>query len=189
MGDCERLNEHISDYLENNLDPAMRAEFEQGLERFPELKQSTSQIKKIAGLLGKLPGRKCSDDFVPKLRQRISSAVPVRSNQLNLRRYAWAFSFVIIVLIALVGINTLLTRDESVPALPVVNEFQPAPASVAGSTVSDPAGVYSTGSSSSAGNEVDIKTRAESRMVNDSSAIRGTEQENSRAKQVGHTAP
>jgi hypothetical protein len=55
--------------------------------------------------------------------------------------------------------------------------------------VSDPAGVYSTGSSSSAGNEVDIKTRAESRMVNDSSAIRGTEQENSRAKQVGHTAP
>jgi hypothetical protein len=36
---------------------------------------------------------------------------------------------------------------------------------------------------------VDIKTRAESRMVTDSSAIRRTEQEKSRARQVGHTAP
>ena len=189
MGDCNRLNEHISDYLENTLDPAMRAEFEQGLERYPELKQSTGQVKKLTALLGKLPGRKCSDDFVPRLRQRISSAVPVKSTQSSLRRYSWAFSFVIVALVALVGINALLTREKAVPALPAVNEFQPAPTSVSGGAVNDPAGVYSTGNPAGAGNEVDIKTRAESRMANDSSAIRSSEQENSRAKQVGHTAP
>src|SRR5512136_187530 len=117
MGDCDKLNEHISDYLENTLDPAMRAEFEQGLQRFPELKQSTSHVKKLAALLGKLPERKCSDDFVPRLRQRISSAAPAKSYQFNLRRYSLAFSFVVIALVALAGLNALLTKEKSVPAL------------------------------------------------------------------------
>ncbi len=156
MGDCDRLNEHISDYLENTLDPATRAEFEHGLDRFPELKHTTNHVLKLAALLGKLPERKCSDDFVPKLRQRINSAPLTDSKELNIRRYSLAFAFVIIVLVAIVGINTLLTEEKSAPALPVVNEFQPAPTSVSGGAVNSPASGYSAGS----GNEVDIKTRA-----------------------------
>jgi hypothetical protein len=184
MGECDKLNEHISAYLENTLDPAARKEFEQGLVKFSALKHTTSHILKLTTMLAKLPGQKCSDDFVPGLRQRINSAPASKFNEQNIKRYSFAFSIVLVVLAAMVGLNTLLRDDEPAPPLPAVNEFQPAPAPVSAGSVNP----SSSGYSPVGGTEVDIKTRAESNMATDSSTLRIQEQKNSQAKQVGHIA-
>jgi hypothetical protein len=181
MGGCDKSNDHISDYLENSLDPAARAEFEQELGKSPGLKTTTNQVLKLTSLLGKLPTRKCSDDFVVTLRQRINSVPERKSSKVSVRRYSFAFSFIIIMVIAIFGIKSLLKKEEPAPVLPTMDEYQSAPASVSGGAVNTPVSSYSTPE------DVDIKTRAESKMVKDTSDILEKDQNNNQAKQVGHT--
>jgi hypothetical protein len=182
MGDCDKMNEHISAYLEKTLDPATHAEFEQALQKSLELKNTTDRVSQLTALLEKLPPQKCSDNFVVNLRQRISSTPVSKAGEWNLRRYSFAFSVVLVALVAIFGIKSLLKKDEAAPVLPTVDEFQSAPASVSGGTVNTPVSDYSTEG------QLDIKTRAESQMVKDSLDLIKQDQNISPAKQVGHTS-
>jgi hypothetical protein len=181
MGDCNKMKEHISGYLENTLDPAIRAQFEQELEKSPELRKITAQVARVTMLLSSLPARKCADDFVFELQRRINSAPAGKPILLNRRTYSFAFSFVVIAVVAIFGVKGLLKKEEPMPVLPTIDEYQSAPASVSSGASRAPAGNYSDQ------NEMDVKTRPVSNMVTDSSNILKNDQNNTQAQQVGHT--
>ncbi len=63
MSDWDRLSNNISDYLEGNLDNSTRKEFEEEIEKNPDLKNLTSRMAGLSKLLGNLTEQKCSDEF------------------------------------------------------------------------------------------------------------------------------
>jgi anti-sigma factor RsiW len=121
MGDCDRLKKHISDYLEGGLDPTTRKQFEEELRTNPELQQLTNQVQHVSKMLSDLPRHKCKDDFNVRLRERIHSESTNSKFNVNIRRYSLAFSFVVIVGIAIFGINGILKDDTRLPAAPPSN--------------------------------------------------------------------
>jgi hypothetical protein len=182
MGDCDRMYQHISAYLENTLDPATRAEYENNLEKYPALKMTTQRVSELTVQLGTLPQKQCSEDFVGKLRQKINSDAPVQQLAAGYwKKYSLAFSSIVILCLAVWMVYFYLLKGESpVPPLAPQGEFQTDPATVAGPAVPAP---LQRGDIK----DIDIKTRDESRIVQDSSLSRKIEQDNSRAKQVGHS--
>jgi len=111
MGDCDRLKKYISDYLDGSLDPTTRTQFEEKLRTNTELQKLTNQVQHVSKLLSTLPNHKCKDDFNIRLRDRIHSETPISKFNINIRRYSIAFSFVVIIGVAIFGINGMLRDD------------------------------------------------------------------------------
>jgi len=181
MGDCDKMNKHISAYIENTLDPSTRAEFDKDLEKYPQFRKTAGQVLKLSSRLEKLPDQKCSENFMIKLREKINTEPARNTVAINVKRYSFAFSFIILAIIAVFSINRLLNKEESVSSFPPENEMQVSPSSVTNRPGNTNVGDYS------GEGEMEVKTQAESNAVKDSITNRKTDQDNSRAKVVGHT--
>ena len=180
MGDCDRLKKHISDYIEGNLDKATRDEFERGLNQDVVLQNLTSRMGYLSQTLSKLPEHKCSSDFSASLRERIHrSEAPSRLPVNSVRKYSFAFS---VMILAIVAVFTITQIGDQAPEsslqseAPVINNANPAVAPV---TSSNP-----VVSDKISGQEVDIKTRGEQKALADSSAKRESEGKKASLKYV-----
>jgi hypothetical protein len=181
MGDCESMYKHISAYTENTLDPSTRAEFEKHLDRSPELRQKTGNISKVALLLSALPEKKCSENFMSGLRERIHTEPERKSMDINIKRYSFAVSFVVLAIVAAFSVNSLLEKDQPVSPDPALNGIEASPPAVSGRSGNTSPRMISNQE------EMDVKTRAESKAVKDSLSNLKADQDNARAKVVGHT--
>lgn len=181
MGDCDRMYKHISAYTENTLDPSTRAEFDKYLDQYPKLREKTGQVSKLPSLLGKLPEQKCSEDFILKLRDRIHAKPERKPIDINIKRYSFAFSFIVLAIAAAFSINSLLEKEKPVSPVPDLNGIEVSPPAVTNRPGNNNIRTYSNQE------EMDIKTRTESKAVKDSILNRKTDQDDSRAKVVGHT--
>lgn len=107
MNYSDRIKNYISDYLEHSLDPSTQKEFEDALEKSPELRSMTERILLLSNRLSNLKYHHCSDEFTVKLRERIhTSPEPFISRQ-NLARYSFAASFIIILIAAILTLTNL----------------------------------------------------------------------------------
>ena len=180
MGDCDSLKKHISDFIEGNLDKATSDEFERGLNRDGELQKLTSRVGYLSQTLNKLPEHKCSSDFSARLRERIHrSDAPSRLPFTPVRKYSFAFSFVILAIVAVFAIANFGDQkaESSLQSeTPVIKNANPVSTPV---TSSAPAP-----SNKIAGQEVDIKTQGEQKAKADSVSKRELEGKNPKLKYV-----
>jgi hypothetical protein len=123
MGDCDKLKNYISDFIEGNLDPTTRKQFEDELRTNTELQQLTNNVRQVSKILTELPQYKCGDDFSIRLRERIHSESSTSKFNVTVRRYAIAISFVVIITIAIFGINGMLKEDTHLPVAPASNNI------------------------------------------------------------------
>ncbi len=112
MGDCDRMKKHISDYLDQSLDPTTKQEYEQSLKNSAELGSLTRNVEQVRTLLGSLETRHCSDDFNVRLRERIlhSQEQTVRD---PFKRYALSISFAAIFVLVIVFIYPFSAEEET----------------------------------------------------------------------------
>ena len=180
MGDCDRLKKHISDYIEGNLDKATRDEFNRGLRQDAALQKLTSRMGYLSQTLSKLPEHKCSSDFSVRLRERIHRAeTPSRLPVTPIRKYSFAFSVMILAIVAVFAITKIgdqAPESRLQSEVPVINNASPAVAPV---NSSNPGA-----SDKMSGQEVDIKTRGEQKALADSSAKRESEGKKASLKYV-----
>ncbi len=164
MGDSDRLKNYISDYLENSLDPSTHKEFEDALNRSPQLSSMTDRMATLLTRLNKLRYHKCSDEFSLKLRERIhTSSEPLISRQ-NIVRYSFAASFVIILVIATFTITNL--SSESPDTTPALKGSYEGPANNT-NPVSNPVSGNDANTIVKDG-ELNIKTKSNQRAISDS---------------------
>jgi hypothetical protein len=178
MGDCDRMKKHVSDYVDKNLDPTTRKEFEKNLKLSADLRYITKNISVISGLLQMLPSYKCSDDFILNLRQRIHSESGQKVSKTNMMRYSFAFSFVVLAVVAVFVVNNLIDK----PAEPA--QFQPALENqkIDAGPSNLPAGT--SNNSYIEADEVDIKLRDAQHVVTDSAGMRNEERNKPGTKYV-----
>ena len=164
MGDWDRFKNYISDYLEGNLDNSTRKEFEQEIEKNSNLQKLTRGVENLSKMLGNLPEHECSDDFNVKLRDRIhrESSV-VRLPVTPLKKYSFAFSFVMIAVVAVFTFNTLTEKDDPVINLPESSNIQSVQPNPVYQNKMQPASRIKTDN-----RQVDIKTIDENVTVTDS---------------------
>jgi hypothetical protein len=174
MGDSDRMKNYISDYLENSLDPSTHKEFEDTLNRSPELRSMTDRVAAVSKQLSNLTSHKCSEEFSVKLREKIhTTSEPIISRQ-NIVRYSFAASFVIILVIATLTITNLSSESPETPALqgstqspvktpnPVSNPVSPGNKS--GTMVND--------------GDLDIKSKSDQNAYNDSTRVQPEKKKN-----------
>jgi hypothetical protein len=118
MGDWDRFKPFVSDYIEGNLDNSTRKEFEQELEKNSDLKRITSRVDRITKMLNGLPEYQCSDDFNVTLRERIHDESNYTARSKTVRRYTFAFSFVVLAIIVTFSISTFFYPDTDAQQLP-----------------------------------------------------------------------
>lgn len=118
MGDCDKLKNYISDFIEGNLDPTTRKQFDDELRTNKELQQLTNNVRQVSRILADLPHHKCGDDFNIRLREKIHAESSTSKFNINIRRYSIAVSFVVIIAIAIFGINSMLKEDTPLPVAP-----------------------------------------------------------------------
>jgi anti-sigma factor RsiW len=160
MGDWDRLKNHISDYLEGNLDNSTRKEFEAEIEKNTDLSKITRRVEKLSNILTNLPEYKCSDDFNQKLRERIHQESSVKTDSFPIKKYSFAFSFVVLAVIIVFAFNSFTGDDDPVNKLPESSNIQ-----------ADP--VYQSPTQSTFKNQptsqpVDLKTMSGNEVVTDS---------------------
>lgn len=160
MGDWDRLKNHISDYLEGNLDNSTRKDFEAEIEKNSDLGKVTKRVEKLSNILTNLPEYKCSDDFNQKLRERIHQESSNKTASIPIKKYSFAFSFVVLAVIVIFTINTFTGQDDPVNNMPESSNIQ-----------TDP--VYQSPSQSPVNNQpgsqpVDLKTMPDDQAVTDS---------------------
>ena len=125
IGYWDIFKNYISDYLEGNLDNSTRKEFELEIDKNSNLQKLTRGVENLSKMLGDLPEYECSDDFNVTLRDRIhreSSAVKLQVTPL--KKYSYAFSFVMLAVIAVFTFNTLTEKDDPVKNLPESSKIQ-----------------------------------------------------------------
>ena len=160
MGDWDRLKNHISDYLEGNLDNSTRKDFEAEIEKNSDLSKVTKRVEILSNILTNLPEYKCSDDFNQKLRERIHQESSSKTASIPIKKYSFAFSFVVLAVIVVFTFNTFTGQDDPVNNLPESSNIQ-----------TDP--VYQSPSQSPVKNQpgnqsVDLKTKSGDEAVSDS---------------------
>lgn len=169
MGDCDKFKTYISDYLENDLDPSSRKEFEKALKSSGDLQDLTSGIKILTRNLRNLNTPKCSDDFSVKLRERIHSSSEPSVTRAPFIRYSVAASFVVVIAIATFSLMSLFNTPEIRSTSPESITVQP---KVTAGPISS--GVKTSANAFAKEEELNLKTKSETGMA-DSSRIFGTE--------------
>jgi hypothetical protein len=182
MGDCDSLKKQISDYLEGNLDNSARDDFERCLKQEAGLQKLTNRVGHVSEVLSGLPVHNCSSDFSVKLRERIHhSATPSRLPVLPVRKYSYAFSFVVITILAVFTFNQMndsSTENAMTRETPVVQSSQPAAVTP----------VTSSGPESNGqviDHEVEIKTKGELKTLADSLRNKELDRNDPAVKYVG----
>ena len=180
MSDWDRLSNNISDYLEGNLDNSTRKEFEEEIEKNPDLKNLTSRMAGLSKLLGNLTEQKCSDDFSAQLRDRIHRETSTaKAFRIPVKKYSYAFSLVVLAVISVFTFNVLTEDGDSIDALPESSNIQSVqPTPVYQNNMQPPATV------SADNKEVDIKTIDENSAVADSLANKPSKEKNPNIKYV-----
>ena len=124
MGDCDRMKKYISDYLENNLDPTTREQFEKNLKLHPELSSITKNISTLPYLLHNLAVYKCSDDFILNLRQKIHSGTETTVAKGNIWKFSLAISFLIVIIVTIFGLNSIFLQRDTTDSLHDSQDYQ-----------------------------------------------------------------
>lgn len=124
MGDCDRMKKYISDYLENNLDPTTRKQFEKSLKLYPELDSITKNISILPNLLNTLSVFKCSDDFILNLRQKIHSGSESTFSRGTIWKFSLALSFLVVIIITVFGVKSIFLQQDAKESINNSNEYQ-----------------------------------------------------------------
>jgi len=69
---CRELLKHLSDYLDRDLDPAIRRRIESHVKDCKPCVAFISTLKKTVGVLNRLPRAALPSDLRSRLRQRLS---------------------------------------------------------------------------------------------------------------------
>ncbi len=118
MGDCDRMKKHITDYLEHTLNPSTQKEFEQILGKDEQLKKITSEVDRIADMLGNLQSLRCSENFNVNLREKILLNRKLPENY-PVRRYVLSVSVAALFIFVLVIFNPFSSEEnENSPLIP-----------------------------------------------------------------------
>jgi hypothetical protein len=164
MDDCDRLKKYISDYIEGQLDPSTRRQFEAQLKENPELQELTSRVSGVSRLLKQLPPQKCSEDFNIRLRERIYNEPAKKWMSAKVRRYSLGFSFVIVIAVVIFAFNSQIEDNKDAQFIPIQNQI--------------------SSDDSYNGESFNVKTREEQPAIPDSMNIKKKEKKDPRIKYV-----
>jgi hypothetical protein len=166
MGDCDRYKPYISDYLENSLDPTTEKEFRNALKNSAELQILTNRVRSLKAQLGNLPNYSCSDDFSLHLREKIHTTPQAIISRQNVLRLSFAASIVLVLIVAMIGLNHLSDSSESPGPAEGVSDFQ--------IEHPNPVGNPASGSNPNIFKkdaELQVKTKMAQQVVDDSSKV------------------
>ena len=180
MSDWDRLSNNISDYLEGNLDNSTRKEFEEEIKKNPDLKNLTNRMAGLSKLLGNLPEQKCSDEFSAQLRDRIHRETSTaKSFTFPVKKYSYAFSFVVLAVISVFTFNVLTEDGDSIDALPESSNIQSVQPEPVYQNNMQPTSTVKTDNK-----QVDIKTIDENSAAPDSLVNKTVKEKNPNIKYV-----
>ncbi len=116
MIDCDKFKEHVSDYLEKQLSPQVRSDFERHINQCSECKLIVEQIPQIKSSLSRLGKIQCSNDFSMQLRQRlIAGQQKSYISNANVKKISYGFSFAAAVFLLFLGINIFSDTENVIP--------------------------------------------------------------------------
>jgi len=165
MGDWDRLKKYVSDYVEGQLDPSTQRQYEEELKINPELRELTTKVSTVTKLLKNLPFHRCGEDFNLRLRERIHNDPQKKWLGTSVRRYSFAFSFIVILAVAIFALNNQSEDNTTTKFSPSKN------------AVSSDNNAYENES-------IDVKTRSQQPALVDSNTIRMKEKKDPRIKYV-----
>jgi hypothetical protein len=124
MGECDRVRNYISAYIEKTLDPTTSHKIENHLTSCPDCIGIVKKISTMQNALLNLNKYHCSENFSLNLRDQINTAPKPNLFNGNIKKYSYAFSFVLLAFIMVVSLNSLFNQSETQVNEPIVNEFQ-----------------------------------------------------------------
>jgi hypothetical protein len=181
MGNCDRMKKHISDYIEGTLDPTTRKEFEKNLEIYPELNTITKNISILPSILHQLPSQKCSEQFMVNLRKRIHSSSKSPVTKISLKKYSYAISFLVLLIIAVFGVNSIFLQKDDSSGIQEPTDYQ------IDFTEPNQIPIKSNINNSPNNDNTIIKTKDTQTVITDSLKIPNEPKRNNQAKQAKQT--
>jgi len=178
MGDCDRMKKYISDYLENNLDPTTRKQFEENLKLYPELSSLTKNVSILPSLLNKLTVYRCSDDFILHLRERIHSGSESTPAKGTIWKFSLALSFLVVIIITVFGVNSIFLKQDTSDNIHEPNNYQIMDSKPV------PMPIKSTSSNTYFKDNASIESENIQRSVTDSSEVKSSVVDDKRPIQV-----
>lgn len=177
MINCDKFKEHVSDYLEKQLSPQIKNEFELHLNKCSECKLIVEQVPQIQSSLSQLGKIKCSDDFSLRLRQRLvaDQQNPYISNA-NVKKISYGFSFAAAVFLLIFGINMFSDSESVIPQ--AQNKEINSPSSISNQQVKH------ASADSKPINELEVKTKSGENSYSDSTKGDIHNEKNPRVKYV-----
>ncbi len=178
---CDRIKEHISDYLEKRLIPQSKKEFEFHISDCSDCRLIVEQIPHIKSRLFNLNVIQCADNFNLKLRQRLSSDhnKPFLSTE-NVKRLSYGFSFAAVIFLMFFGINMFTDVDSGTnnPVLQVQNKDINTTPAKSNQFVNHAKNHFRSTE------ELEVKTKYSENSYSDSTKGRRQEEKNPRVKYV-----
>jgi hypothetical protein len=124
MGECDRIRNYISAYIEKTLDPTTSHKIEKHLSSCPDCIGIVKKIRTMQKMLLNLNQYQCSDNFSLNLRNRINSAPKPSLLNGNIKKYSYAFSLVLVAFFVVVGMNRFFNQTDSQVDDPIGTELQ-----------------------------------------------------------------
>jgi predicted anti-sigma-YlaC factor YlaD len=125
MGSCYNLRKHISDYLDNKLDPELQVLVERHLKTCPECSRSAKHIGLLRKRLASLRRYQCPETFTHKLNQRIHAPHSAFSMALPMRKFSYALGIILLVFLSVYTMQWINNRPEEV-VIPPSSLIEPA---------------------------------------------------------------
>jgi predicted anti-sigma-YlaC factor YlaD len=158
MGSCYNSRKYISDFLENKLEPELRATVENHLKACPECMRSAKNIGYLQNRLTNLRRYQCSEDFTLKLQQRIQSPNRNISFSLPVRKFSYAFTVILVIFLSIYTIRWINQKPEEV-IIPPSSVIESSVGEEESATDADPQDVNIKTKESLAGQNDSLNTR------------------------------
>jgi hypothetical protein len=178
MGDCDRYKNNYSNYLEKRLDPVTAGEIDRHLNECDECRKIIRRIGLLQKIMTDLPAQKCSENFNLQLHQKIF-AEPGRGKRYGIvKKYSYAFSFMVAGFIIVFSVYSLLNKQEQVTNNQSIESYSENPVSGKASPVVDVVDYNQDAE------QINIKTKTGNEFISDSSNQKQSVSKNPNIKYV-----
>ena len=180
MGDCDRYKKYYSNYLEQKIDPMIMREIDQHLNHCDKCKKIIRQIGLLQKIMADLPAKRCSENFNLRLHQKIFNR-STREGSTMVKKYSYAFSFVIATALVAFFIYNHFNNKEQVMDVPQIGSYSETESAVTGNA--NP--VVDAVDFDQNNEGINIKTKSHDDLVSDSSNYKRSRIKSPNLKYVG----
>ena len=181
MTDCDKVKEHISDYIEKRLSPNLKSELENHFQICTDCQLKVERIPQVKTMMGNLISVKCSDNFNLRLREKIAKndTNPIVSRD-SIKKLSYGFSFAMIILLMVFGFNffSQADSDSNVNLPQVLNQESITPSNQVSPNIQN------ASSNLTQTEEFSVRTKDAEGVYSDSTKEKLSEEKNPRVKYV-----